>query len=194
MSYQALIKSHFEESIAAKQKAMNALADVVSQSAEILVQTLKQDGKIFACGNGGSAADCQHFAAELMNRFETERAPLPAIALTTDTSNLTSIANDYSYAVVFSKQLTALANRKDCLVVISTSGNSPSVLNAIHVGLQKGLRVIALTGKNGGEIARIQHPDFLEIRVPHARTARIQEVHMLIIHAWCHAIDVAFID
>lgn len=194
MPYQTIIKSNFEESISVKQKAIDVLVEPLAKSTEILVQTLKDKGKIFACGNGGSAADCQHFAAELMNRFETERAPLPAIALTTDTSNLTSIANDYSYSLVFSKQLSALACSKDCLVAISTSGNSASIINAIQIGLQKGLRVIALTGKNGGEIAKIQHPNLLEIRVPHERTARIQEVHMLIIHAWCQVIDVAFIE
>jgi D-sedoheptulose 7-phosphate isomerase len=142
-----------------------------------------------ACGNGGSAADSQHFAAELLNRFEKERPPLAAIALTTDTSTLTSIANDYRYEDVFAKQVQALGRKGDILLAISTSGNSPNVIEAIHVAHAKGVRVVALTGKGGGKMTALLQPDDIHLCVPADRTARIQEVHLICIHCLCDGID-----
>jgi D-sedoheptulose 7-phosphate isomerase len=142
-----------------------------------------------ACGNGGSAADSQHFAAELLNRFEKERPPLAAIALTTDTSTLTSIANDYRYEDVFAKQIQALGRRGDVLLAISTSGNSPNVIEAIHAAHAHGVTVVALTGRGGGKIAALLAADDIHLCVPAERTARIQEVHLLTIHCLCDGID-----
>jgi len=145
--------------------------------------------KALACGNGGSAADAQHFAAELVNRFETERPPLAAVALTTDSSTLTSIANDYAYQQVFSKQLRAIGRRGDVLLAISTSGNSGNVLEAVGAAHELGVRVIALTGNGGGKLAFLIKPDDAHICVPHRNTARIQEVHLLVLHCLCDGID-----
>jgi D-sedoheptulose 7-phosphate isomerase len=142
-----------------------------------------------ACGNGGSAADSQHFAAELLNRFERERAPLAAIALTTDTSTLTSIANDYDYNQVFAKQVQGLGRSGDVLLAISTSGNSPNVLAAMAVAHERNIRVVALTGKGGGKMAAVLVPDDIHLCVPASRTARIQEVHLLTLHCLCDGID-----
>jgi D-sedoheptulose 7-phosphate isomerase len=142
-----------------------------------------------ACGNGGSAADSQHFAAELLNRFEKERPPLAAIALTTDTSTLTSIANDYRYEDVFAKQVQALGKKGDVLLAISTSGNSPNVIEAIHKAHAQGITVVALTGKQGGKMAALLAPSDIHLCVPAERTARIQEVHLLTIHCLCDGID-----
>ena len=142
-----------------------------------------------SCGNGGSAGDAQHFSSELLNRFERERPSLPAIALTTDSSTLTSIANDYSYNEVFSKQVRALGQREDILLAISTSGNSGNVVEAIHAAHDREMRVISLTGRDGGEMVHIQQAGDIEIRVPSDVTARIQEVHLLIIHCLCDLID-----
>jgi D-sedoheptulose 7-phosphate isomerase len=154
-----------------------------------MVQCLKNDGKILACGNGGSAADAQHFAAELVNRFEMERPPLSAIALTTDTSTLTSIANDYDYDQVFSKQVRALGHGGDLLLAISTSGNSRNVVAAIHAAHEAQMTVIALTGRNGGKMAEVLRSSDIHICVPAQSTARIQEVHLLTLHCLCDAID-----
>jgi len=144
---------------------------------------------VLACGNGGSAADAQHFAAELINRFEIERAPLAAVALTTDSSTLTSIANDYAYEQVFSKQVRALGRRGDALLAISTSGNSRNVLEAMQAAHELGLRVVALTGAGGGKMAGLVSVDDVHVCVPHKRTARIQEVHLLVLHCLCDGID-----
>jgi D-sedoheptulose 7-phosphate isomerase len=154
-----------------------------------MVQCLMNDGKILACGNGGSAADAQHFSAELLNRFEMERPALPAIALTTDSSTITSIANDYDYDQVFAKQVRALGQPDDLLLAISTSGNSRNVVEAIHAAHERQMGVIALTGRNGGVMAEMLGQRDVHICVPHSRTARIQEVHILCLHCLCDAID-----
>jgi len=156
---------------------------------ELMVDALRKGGKILSCGNGGSAADAQHFAAELVNRFERERPPLAAIALSTDTSGLTSIANDYAYQQVFSKPLRAFGKRGDALLGISTSGNSGNVIDAIHAAHELGIRVVALTGNGGGKMAGVLRDDDVHLCVPHKTTARIQEVHLLCIHCLCDGID-----
>jgi D-sedoheptulose 7-phosphate isomerase len=145
--------------------------------------------KILSCGNGGSAGDAQHFSSEMLNRFEMERPGLPAMALTTDTSTLTSIANDYSYELIFSKQVTALGAQGDILLAISTSGNSGNVCQAIEAAHDRGMRIVALTGKNGGQMASLLNMDDVEIRAPSDSTARTQEVHLLVIHCLCDLID-----
>jgi D-sedoheptulose 7-phosphate isomerase len=180
---------HFHESIRTKQMAMDQLTPLVVRAAESMARSLQEEGKIMSCGNGGSAADAQHFSAELLNRFEMERPGLPAIALSTDTSTLTSIANDYSYQEVFSKQVRALGHAGDVLLAISTSGNSPNVVAAIEAAHERGVRVVALTGKDGGTIAGLIEPQDVEIRVPATVTARIQEVHLLVLHCLCDLID-----
>jgi D-sedoheptulose 7-phosphate isomerase len=154
-----------------------------------MVAAILADGKVMSCGNGGSAADAQHFAAEMLNRFEMERPGLAAVALTTDSSTLTSIANDYDYQQVFSKQVRALGRAQDVLLAISTSGNSPNVVDAIHAAHDRGISVVALTGRDGGAIAPILSGTDVEIRVPARSTARIQEVHLLILHCLCDFID-----
>ena len=183
------IAAHFSESLEVKRQAADALGEPIARGGEALVQTLKGGGKVLACGNGGSAADAQHFAAELVNRFEAERPPLAAVALTTDSSALTSIANDYEYNQVFSKQLRALGRRGDALLAISTSGNSASVVEALRAARELGVRVIALTGNGGGKMAAVLGADDVHICVPHRRTMRIQEVHLLVLHCLCDVID-----
>lgn len=183
------IINHFEESIAVKQEAMASLAPQIEQAGQVMVQTLTNGGKILSCGNGGSAGDSQHFSAELLNRFEMERPGLAAIALTTDSSTLTSIANDYAYEQIFSKQVQALGNGGDCLLAISTSGNSANVAQAIHAAHEKNMQVVAMTGCTGGDIRQILSTDDIEICVPSDRTARIQEVHLVVIHCLCDSID-----
>jgi len=168
---------------------MDALAGPIAAAAERMVQCLKQDRKIMSCGNGGSAADAQHFAAEMLNRFEMERPGLAALALTTDTSTLTSIANDYDYEQVFSKQVRALGQAGDLLLAISTSGNSRNVVAAVRTAQECHVGVIALTGRNGGKMGEILLPADIHICVPAQSTARIQEVHLLILHCLCDAID-----
>jgi D-sedoheptulose 7-phosphate isomerase len=154
-----------------------------------MVGCLLDNGKILACGNGGSAADAQHMAAELVGRFEAERHELAAIALTTDTSILSAIANDYGYKMIFAKQVRALGQPGDVLVAISTSGNSPNVIEAIIAAHENQLRVVALTGKGGGAIGEMLHENDIHICVPASRTARIQETHLLTIHCFCDGID-----
>lgn len=183
------ISENFSESAHLKLQSMDALAGPIAAAAERMVQCLNRDGKILSCGNGGSAADSQHFAAELLNRFEMERPGLAAIALTTDSSTLTSIANDYDFEHVFSKQVRALGQAKDLLLAISTSGNSRNVVAAIHAAHDCQMGVIALTGRNGGKISEILRPSDIHICVPATRTARIQEVHLLALHCLCDAID-----
>lgn len=183
------ISENFSESAHLKLQSMDALAGPISAGAKRMVQCLNNDGKILACGNGGSAADCQHFSAELLNRFEMERPGLAAIALTTDTSTLTSIANDYDYEQVFSRQVRALGNAKDLLVAISTSGNSRNVIAAIEAAHECQMGVIALTGRGGGKIGEILQPSDVHVCVPASSTARIQEVHLLSLHCLCDAID-----
>ena len=183
------VRRQFEESAQAKLKAVDALAEPIGRAIECMAQCLLANGKLLACGNGGSAADAQHFSAELLNRFERERPPLAAIALTTDSSTLTSIANDYDYDQVFSKQVIALGQPGDVLLAISTSGNSRNVLRAIEAAHERDVRVVALTGRDGGEITGMLSATDVHICVPHAQTARIQEVHLLAIHCLCDGID-----
>jgi D-sedoheptulose 7-phosphate isomerase len=185
----ARVSRHFSDSAQTKLAAVDALAQPIVRATELMVASLLANGKILACGNGGSAADSQHFAAELLNRFERERPGLAAMALTTDTSTLTSIANDYDYNQVFSKQVLALGQPRDVLLAISTSGNSPNVVAAIRAAHERDMRVVALTGKGGGEVGKHLAPADVHICVPHAVTARIQEVHLLALHCLCDGID-----
>jgi D-sedoheptulose 7-phosphate isomerase len=185
----ARVTRHFSDSAQTKLAAVEALAQPIVRATETMVACLLANGKILACGNGGSAADSQHFAAELLNRFERERPGLAAMALTTDTSTLTSIANDYDYNQVFSKQVLALGQPRDVLLAISTSGNSPNVVAAIRAAHERDMRVVALTGKGGGEVGKQLAPADVHICVPHAVTARIQEVHLLTLHCLCDGID-----
>ena len=183
------ISRHFSDSAQVKLKAMEVLATPLSEAAELMAACLKKGGKILACGNGGSAGDAQHFSAELLNRFEMERPPLAAVALTTDSSTLTSIANDYSYEEVFSKQVVGLGRPGDVLLAISTSGNSPNVLKAIQAAHERSMTVVALTGKSGGKMPGILHDQDINLCVPSDSTARIQEVHLICIHCLCDGID-----
>lgn len=189
MNLQERIKQHFNDSIQTKIAAMDTLIAPIAQASQCMVQCLLSGHKILSCGNGGSAADAQHFSAEMLNRFEIERPSLPAIALTTDTSTLTSIANDYHYNEIFSKQIRALGQSGDVLLAISTSGNSPNILQAISAAHDKQMAVVALTGKEGGIITSLLQPEDTEICVPAQATARIQETHLLVIHCLCDLID-----
>lgn len=192
MNKQDQVRKLFNDSIDTKLAALDTLPPDIVRAAECMVLALKNKHKILCCGNGGSAADSQHFAAELLNRFEKERISLPAMALTTDSSTLTSIANDYSYDEIFSKQIKGLGQDGDVLLAISTSGNSQNIINAIYAAHSKGMRVVALTGKDGGDLVRVLQAEDIEIRVPGFSTARIQEVHLLIIHCLCDYIDTEF--
>lgn len=185
------ILAHFQESADLKMKSAALLAPHISQAVELMFGALSNGNKILACGNGGSAADCQHFAAELVGRFERERFPLPAIALTTDTSILTAVGNDYSFKDIFSKQVQAFGQAGDVLLAISTSGNSGNVLAAVEAALEREMRIVAFTGKDGGALGKLLTDADVHINVQHARTARIQEVHLCAIHAICDGIDVA---
>jgi D-sedoheptulose 7-phosphate isomerase len=183
------VKAHFEESARLKLSALQSLAPSIVYAGCVVAEALRAGGKVLACGNGGSAADSQHFAAELVNRFERERVPLAGIALTTDTSTLTSIANDYAYEQVFAKQVRALGRQGDVLVAISTSGNSGNVIAAVQIARQLDLRIVALTGNGGGKIGPLLASDDVHICVPHKTTARIQEIHILALHCICDVID-----
>ncbi len=183
------ILEHFNESANLKKHAAKQLVAPIAQAVDLMFTTLTQGNKILACGNGGSAADCQHFAAELVGRFEKERLPLPAMALTTDTSILTAIGNDYQFKDVFARQVQAFGQPNDLLLAISTSGNSANVISAIEVAHDREMSVVALTGKGGGKIGSLLTDTDIHICVPHDRTARIQEVHLLIIHCLCDGID-----
>jgi D-sedoheptulose 7-phosphate isomerase len=185
------ILSHFHESAELKIQSASVLARPIEQAVELMFGALSNGNKILACGNGGSAADCQHFSAQLVGRFERERLPLPVMALTTDTSILTAIGNDYSYQEIFSKQVQAYGQAGDVLLALSTSGNSANVNAAIEAALERDMRVVALTGKSGGATAKLLTDADVHICVPHDRTARIQEVHLLTIHCLCDGIDVA---
>jgi len=189
MTIQDNIKTIFHASIETKQQAMAELAEPISKAVELMVTRLKAGHKILSCGNGGSAADAQHLSAELLCRFEMERPSLPAIALTTDSSTLTAISNDYHYDQIFAKQLSSLGNKGDILVAISTSGNSGNIVEAIKMAHQREVTVIALTGRDGGNMASLLKDEDIEVRVPSNVTARIQEVHLLTIHCLCDQID-----
>ena len=183
------IARQFSDSAQTKLDAVGLLAAPIADACRLMVASLRVGGKIMACGNGGSAADSQHFAAELLNRFERERVPLAALALTTDTSTLTSIANDYAFDQAFAKQVWALGRKDDVLLAISTSGNSANVLAAMAKAHELGVHVVALTGKGGGQMAAALHAGDIQLCVPADRTARIQEVHLLILHCLCDGID-----
>lgn len=185
------ILGHFNESAELKKQAADVLAGPIASAAELMFSVLSQGNKILACGNGGSAADCQHFAAELVGRFERERLSLPAIALTTDTSILTAVGNDYSFQDIFAKQVQAFGQPGDLLLAISTSGNSDNVISAIRAAHDREMNIVALTGKGGGAIGNLLNDTDVHICVPHDRTARIQEVHLLVIHCLCDGIDAA---
>jgi D-sedoheptulose 7-phosphate isomerase len=185
----ARLQHLFSASIEAKIAAADTLPEHIAKAAELMVNALLSGHKILSCGNGGSAADAQHFSAELINRFERDRPGLPAIALTTDTSALTSIANDYHYDEIYSKQIRALGQSGDVLLAISTSGQSNNIIQAVQAAHDANMRVVALTGKSGGPLAQVLSAQDIEIRVPHGQTARIQEVHLCVIHYLCDLID-----
>jgi D-sedoheptulose 7-phosphate isomerase len=189
MTINKRIIKHFKDSAELKLKVKDALAKPIAEAAQMLFDCVANDGKILCCGNGGSAADAQHFAAELINRFEKERPGMAAVALTTDSSVLTSIANDYDFNQVFSKQVRALGLPRDSLLAISTSGNSPNVVAAIHAAHERSMRVVALTGRDGGEMAAVLRDGDILICVEAKSTARIQEVHLLTLHCLCDVID-----
>lgn len=189
MNLQERIINNFTESIETKQAALTCLSEDIAYASQKIVEALENNKKILSCGNGGSAGDAQHFSSEMLNRFERERPALPAIALNTDTLTLTSIANDYHYNKVFAKQLDALGQSGDALLVYTTSGNSESIVEAVRMAHEKKMLVIAVTGKDGGTVASVLNEFDIEIRVPSNRTARIQEVHLLITHCLCDLID-----
>ncbi len=189
MTIQDRIRNHFNASIEVKQNAMDELAPTIETAGERLVSCLLEDHKILTCGNGGSAGDAQHFSSEMLNRFDQDRPPLPAMALSTDTSTLTSIANDYHFDEIFSKQVRALGQGGDVLICYTTSGNSANVLQAIEAAHDRGMAVIGITGKGGGKVAELLDDSDIEIRVPSKSTARIQEVHLLVTHCLCDLID-----
>ncbi len=187
------IEDLFDQSIAAKSAAREVMPEKIAAATQLLINTIDTGGKVLSCGNGGSAADAQHFSSELLNRFERDRKGLPAIALTTDASTVTSIANDYCYEDIFAKQISALGHEQDLLLAISTSGNSENINRAIAAAHAQGMKVIAFSGREGGKMAALLHSDDVELRVPSPTTARIQEVHLLCIHSICHLIDDALI-
>ncbi|MBU0501110.1 MAG: phosphoheptose isomerase [Gammaproteobacteria bacterium] len=183
------IQRLFQESIETKSRALPLLSGPIADAAQLIFSRLIQGNKVLSCGNGGSAGDAQHFSSEMLNRFERERPGLPAMALTTDTSTLTAIANDYSFEQIFSKQVSALGNPGDILLAISTSGGSANVNKAAQAAHEREMAVIALTGREGGELATLLQGQDIEIRVPSSSTARIQETHLLVIHCLCDLID-----
>jgi D-sedoheptulose 7-phosphate isomerase len=183
------IKLAFQTSIETKQQSEIVLSESIELASTLLNQTLLNGNKVMSCGNGGSAGDAQHFSSELLNRYDRDRPGLPGIALTTDSSTLTSIANDYDYRQIFSKQITALGQPGDLLLAISTSGQSPNIVEAIRAANESDMAVIALTGKDGGLIEQSLNSNSVEIRVPSNVTARIQEVHILVIHILCELVD-----
>ena len=183
------IRQHFHDSIQTMMTAMDTLVDPVLLASELIVQCLLNNNKILCCGNGGSAGDAMHFASEMLNRFEAERPSLPAISLACDVNTITAIANDYSFEEIYAKQIKALGQQGDILLAISTSGNSKNILEAIHTAHQRDMRVIALTGNDGGDIATLLQPEDIELCVPAKRTARIQECHLVVIHTLCDIID-----
>jgi len=189
MDLAAHLRTHFEEGIELRTRMAATLPAEIARAGEALARSLKGGRKVLSCGNGGSAADSQHFAAELVGRFERERPGLPAVALTTDTSALTAIANDYDYDRVFSKQVEALGTEGDFLLAISTSGNSKNVVEAMKAAQARRLHVIALTGRDGGAMGRMCGPRDFHINVAHQRTMRVQEVHLLVVHCLCEVVD-----
>jgi D-sedoheptulose 7-phosphate isomerase len=189
MQTQQRIQALFNQSIQTKIEALALLSQPISQAAELIFNRLLEGNKILSCGNGGSAGDAQHFSSEMINRYERERPGLPAIALTTDSSTLTSIANDYDYSQVFSRQIEALGQPRDLLLAISTSGGSGNVNFAVQAAHEREMQVVALTGRDGGELGKLLEPGDVELRVPSDVTARIQETHLLVIHCLCDLVD-----
>ena len=189
MSEPEKIKALFKASIETKQTAAEAMVDDIARAVELLATAVKNGNKVLSCGNGGSAADAQHFSSEFINRFHHDRDSIPAIALTTDSSTLTSIANDYSYDEIFSRQISSLGQPGDILLAISTSGNSGNVVKAMEIASKRGMHTIAFTGRDGGNMAKLIQGQDIELRVPSEITARIQEVHLLLIHILCARID-----
>ncbi|KXF80067.1 phosphoheptose isomerase [Enterovibrio coralii] len=183
------IKESFTESIQTQIAAAEALPEQISKAAMVMVQCLLNGNKILCCGNGGSAANAQHFASCLLNRFETERPSLPALALTADTVTLTAVANDYHHDEVFSKQVRAFGQGGDVLLALSTSGNSKDIIKAMEAAVTRDMTIVALTGKDGGEMAGLLGEQDVEIRIPSQRTARVQEVHLITLHTLCDLID-----
>ncbi|MBV2123212.1 MAG: phosphoheptose isomerase [Candidatus Thiodiazotropha sp. (ex Ctena orbiculata)] len=186
---QERIQTLFNQSIQTKIEALPLLTQPIAEAARLVFDRLLEGNKILSCGNGGSAGDAQHFSSEMLNRYERERPGLPAIALTTDSSTVTSISNDYDFSLIFSRQVEALGQPNDLLLAISTSGNSSNVNHAVQSAHEREMAVVALTGKDGGELAKLLAPGDVEIRVPSSVTARIQEVHLLIIHCLCDLVD-----
>ena len=191
MDLTSRITQHFLDSIAVKERSAGELPPSIQDAGAVMVESLLNGQKILCCGNGGSAGDAQHFSAELLNRFERERPGMPAIALTTDSSTITAIANDYDYDEIFAKQVLALGQQGDVLLAISTSGNSGNVVQAIRAAHERDMIVVALTGRDGGRMAANLGARDVEVRVPSERTARIQEVHLVVIHCLCDFIDTA---
>lgn len=189
MATEQRIRELFQASVRTKIAAEAVLPESIAKAADLVVQRLLNNNKVLSCGNGGSACDSQHFSSEMLNRFEQERPSLPAIALTCDAPTLTSISNDYAFQEVFAKQIKGLGQSGDILLAISTSGNSKNILRAIEAAHERSMFVIALSGKDGGPAAELLNTNDIEIRVPSDSTARIQEVHLLIIHCLCDAID-----
>jgi D-sedoheptulose 7-phosphate isomerase len=189
MDAEKRIQEHFAESIAVKQASAEQIVQNIAKAGQLMSQSLLDDGKILSCGNGGSAGDAQHFSAELLNRFEMERPGLPGMALTTDSSTITAIANDYSFEEIFAKQVRALGRKNDVLLAISTSGNSENVSRAIVAAHEREMQVVVLSGRDGGRMADLLEDGDIEIRVPATRTARIQEVHLVVLHCLCDLID-----
>jgi len=183
------IQNNFTESIQTKIAAADVLPEKIAKAGQLMVKTMLNGGKVLTCGNGGSAGDAQHFSSEMLNRYERDRPPLPAIALTTDTPTITAIGNDYDFTQIFSKQVKALGQSGDILLAFSTSGNSKNVIEAMRAALAKDMLIITCTGKDGGEMAGLISENDVEIRVPSNSTARIQEVHLLVIHSLCDLID-----
>ncbi|MDA8561554.1 phosphoheptose isomerase [Gammaproteobacteria bacterium] len=183
------IRHNFSESIQTKINAADTILNVIESAAEKVIKCLLDGNKILSCGNGGSACDSLHFSSEMLNRFKHERPSLPAISLTADIATITSISNDSDYSEVFAKQIRALGQENDLLLAISTSGQSPNILNAIKASHDRKLDVIALTGFDGGQIPNILKSSDIEVRVPAHDTARIQETHLLIIHCICDIVD-----
>jgi D-sedoheptulose 7-phosphate isomerase len=189
MDHVANLRTHFQEGIELRTRMAESLAPEVARAGVALANAIRNGRKALACGNGGSAADAQHFAAEMVGRFERERPGMPAVALTTDTSGLTAIANDYGYDYVFSKGVEALGNEGDVLLGISTSGNSKNVLEAIKAAHAKKMIVIALTGRDGGQMGKMLKPGDFHLNVAHPRTMRVQEIHLLVVHCLCEVVD-----
>lgn len=183
------VKQIFDDSIAVKTEAAFALGAKIVEAAESILKCLMESNKVMSCGNGGSAADAQHFSSEMLNRFERERPGLAALALTTDASTITSVANDYQFADIFAKQIRALGRPGDVVLAFTTSGESNNIISAIEAAHDQDARVILVSGRDGGEAARNLDPGDVEIRVPSYSTARIQEVHLMVIHCICDLVD-----